>query len=71
MIETGALDGRTMTSFPSIKTDLQNAGANWQDSEVVVDQGLTTSRSPDDLPAFNDKMVEEFGEGVHEGQKTL
>ncbi len=71
LIETGALEGRSMTSFPSIKTDLKNAGANWVDSEVVVDQGLTTSRSPDDLPAFNDKMVEEFGEGVHEGQKTL
>ncbi len=71
LIETGALDGRNMTSFSSIKTDLQNAGAHWQDSEVVVDQGLTTSRSPEDLPAFNDKMVEEFAEGVHEGQKTL
>ncbi len=71
LIETGALDGRSMTSFPSIRTDLQNAGVNWQDSEVVVDQGLTTSRSPEDLPAFNDKMVEEFAEGVHAGQQTL
>ena len=71
LIETGALEGRKMTSFPSIKTDLENAGAYWEDSEVVVDQGLTTSRSPEDLPAFNDKMVEEFSEGVHEGQKTL
>ncbi len=71
LIETGALEGRTMTSFPSIKTDLINAGVNWEDREVVVDQGLTTSRSPDDLDAFNDKMIEEFGEGVHQGQKTL
>lgn len=71
MIETGALEGRTMTSFPSIKTDLINAGANWVDQEVVVNQGLTTSRSPEDLDAFNYKMVEEFGEGVHEGQKTV
>ncbi len=68
LIETGALEGRNMTSYPSIKTDLINAGANWEDSEVVVDQGLVTSRSPKDIPAFNRKMVEEFAEGVHEGQ---
>ena len=66
LIETQELDGRKMTSYPSIKTDLINAGANWVDEEVVVDQGLTTSRSPEDLPAFNDKMIEEFCEGVHE-----
>ncbi len=66
LIETKELDGRKMTSYPSIKTDLINAGVNWVDEEVVVDQGLTTSRSPDDLPAFNDKMIEEFREGVHE-----
>ena len=54
-----------MTSFHSIKTDLINAGANWMDKEVVVDNGLVTSRSPDDLPAFNKKMLEEFAEGVH------
>lgn len=71
LIEADVVKGRNMTSFNSIKTDLKNAGANWQDSEVVVDQGLVTSRSPDDLDAFNSKMVEEFGEGVHEGQKTL
>ncbi len=71
LIETGALKGRKMTSFSSIKTDLQNAGVQWVDEEVVVDQGLTTSRNPDDLPAFNAKMIEEFSEGVHEGQKTL
>ncbi|MBK0381920.1 type 1 glutamine amidotransferase [Pedobacter sp. SD-b] len=71
LIETGALKGRRMTSYPSIKTDLINAGANWEDSEVVVDQGLVTSRSPKDLPAFNKKMIEEFREGVHEEQNTL
>lgn len=59
-----------MTSYPSIKQDLINAGANWVDEEVVVDQGLVTSRSPKDLPAFNAKMVEEFAEGVHAGQHT-
>lgn len=66
LIEAGATDGRTMTSYPSIKTDLMNAGANWVDQEVVVDNGLVTSRSPKDLPAFNSKMVEEFAEGRHE-----
>ena len=65
LIETGELEGRKMTSYPSIKTDLVNAGANWVDEEVVVDQGLTTSRNPDDIPAFNSKMIEEFTEGVH------
>jgi len=68
LIETGALEGRNMTSYPSIKTDLINAGVNWEDSEVVVDQGLVTSRSPEDLPAFNEKMIEEFAEGTHKGQ---
>lgn len=66
LIETKELDGKTMTSYPSIKTDLINAGVNWVDEEVVVDQGLTTSRSPADLPAFCDKMMEEISEGVHE-----
>lgn len=65
LIETGRLAGRTVTSYPSIKTDLQNAGAQWIDEEVVVDNGLVTSRSPKDLPAFNEKMLEEFAEGVH------
>ncbi|MEP7252042.1 MAG: type 1 glutamine amidotransferase domain-containing protein [Ginsengibacter sp.] len=65
LIETGLIDGRKMTSYPSIKTDLQNAGANWQDKEVVVDKGLVTSRSPKDLEAFNKKMLEEIGEGIH------
>ena len=65
LIETGLLEGRTMTSYPAIKTDLINAGADWVDREVVVDNGLVTSRSPKDLPAFNKKMVEEIKEGVH------
>ena len=65
LIETGMLDGRTMTSYYSIKTDLENAGVNWQDKEVVVDNGLVTSRSPKDLEAFNKKLIEEIKEGVH------
>lgn len=71
LIETGALEGRELTSYASIVTDLKNAGAKWVNKEVVVDQGLTTSRTPDDLPAFNKKMLEEFAEGVHEEQRTL
>ncbi|MBL3655452.1 type 1 glutamine amidotransferase domain-containing protein [Fulvivirga sediminis] len=71
LIETGALEGRKMTSYKSIKTDLINAGAEWVDEEVVTDQGMVTSRNPDDIPAFCKKMIEEFCEGVHEGQKTL
>jgi protease I len=66
LIEAGAVRGRKLTSFPSIRTDLQNAGAEWVDEEVVVDNGLVTSRSPDDLAAFNAKMIEEFAEGEHE-----
>ncbi|MBB1286269.1 type 1 glutamine amidotransferase [Flavisolibacter sp. BT320] len=65
LIETGMLDGRTMTSYPSLQTDLKNAGVNWVDKEVVVDNGLVTSRKPDDLDAFNKKMIEELGEGQH------
>lgn len=65
LIETGAIEGITMTSYPSIKTDLMNAGVNWVDEEVVVDQGIVTSRKPDDLPAFCQKMLEEIGEGIH------
>ncbi len=65
LIETGLLNGREMTSFHSIKTDLINAGVDWKDEEVVVDNGLVTSRSPEDLPAFNKKMVEEIAEGIH------
>ena len=63
------VEGRTLTSWPSIKTDIRNAGGEWVDEEVCVDQGLVTSRKPDDLPAFNAKMIEEFCEGPHEGQK--
>lgn len=65
LIEAGAVAGRTMTSYSSIKTDLKNAGANWVDEAVVVDRGLVTSRNPGDLKAFNKKMVEEFAEGPH------
>lgn len=68
LIEAGVVDGRTITSYPSLKTDLRNAGATWVDEEVVVDEGLVSSRTPDDLPAFNAKLVEEIGEGKHEGQ---
>lgn len=71
LIETGALEGRKLTSYPSIKTDLENAGAKWVDEDVVVDEGLVTSRKPDDIPAFNRKLVEEYAEGVHEEQKTV
>ncbi len=70
LIEADVLQGRKVTSFSSIRKDLENAGADWVDREVVVDQGLTTSRSPKDLPAFNRKLVEELAEGVHEGQKA-
>ena len=66
LIETGLLHGRKMTSYPSIKTDLKNAGAEWFDKEVVVDNGFVTSRSPKDLEAFNKKLLEEIREGVHE-----
>jgi protease I len=69
LVNAGVLDGRTVTSWPSLKTDLRNAGAEWVDEEVHVDEGLVTSRKPDDLPAFNAKIIEEFAEGVHEGQK--
>jgi protease I len=65
LIETGLLQGRNMTSYPSVKTDLENAGVIWEDKEVIVDHGLVTSRSPKDLEAFNKKMLEEIKEGVH------
>jgi protease I len=68
LIETGELHGRKMTSYPSLKTDLINAGAKWVDEKVVVDNGLVTSRNPNDLPAFCEKMIEEFAEGIHEVQ---
>jgi protease I len=66
LIDAGVAKGLTLTSWPSLRTDLENAGANWVDEEVHVDRGLTTSRKPDDLPAFNAKIVEEFAEGKHE-----
>jgi len=69
LIDAGVAEGRTLTSWPSLETDLRNAGANWVDEEVHVDQGLVSSRKPDDLEAFNAKIVEEFAEGVHEGQR--
>ena len=65
LIEAGVVEGRTITSWPSLQTDLRNAGANWVDQEVVVDNNLVSSRKPDDLPAFNKKIVEEFAEGRH------
>jgi protease I len=65
LIDAGVVRGRTLTSWPAIKTDVRNAGGNWVDDEVVVDNGLVTSRKPDDIPAFNDKMIEEFCEGRH------
>ena len=68
LIETGVVRGRTMTSWPSLKTDLRNAHAIWVDQECVVDNGLVTSRKPDDIPAFNRKMIEEFAEGRHDRQ---
>ncbi len=73
LIEADAVSGRKLTSWPSLQTDLRNAGAEWVDEEVVVDQGLVTSRNPDDLPAFCSKAVEEIAEGKHAGQreKTL
>jgi len=69
LVEADVVKGRTLTSWPSIQTDIKNAGGTWVDEEVHVDEGLVTARKPDDIPAFNEKMVEEFCEGRHEGQK--
>lgn len=69
LIDAGGVKGRRMTSWPSLKTDLANAGAEWVDEQVVTDRGLVTSRKPDDLAAFCPKMVEEFAEGRHGGQR--
>ena len=68
LVEADVVDGRKVTSYPSVQTDVRNAGGNWVDEEVVVDAGLVTSRKPDDIPAFNSKIVEEFAEGVHAEQ---
>jgi protease I len=70
LVEAGVVRGRTLTSWPSIQTDIKNAGGKWVDQEVVVDQGLVTSRKPADIPAFNRKMIEEIGEGIHAGRKV-
>ena len=70
LIDAGGVNGRKMTSWPSLKTDLKNAGAEWVDQEVVTDRGLVTSRKPADIPAFNRKMIEEFAEGVHSEAKA-
>ena len=71
LIDAGVVRGRNVTSYPSLRTDLQNAGANWIDQEVVTDGGLVTSRTPDDLPAFCAKMIEEFAEGIHKGPRRM
>jgi protease I len=70
LVEAGAVKGRRLTSWPSLQTDIRNAGGNWVDEKVVVDEGLVTSRKPDDIPAFNSKMVEEFAEGIHARQRA-
>jgi protease I len=71
LISAGLLKGRKITSWPAIEADVRNAGAEWVDQEVVVDHGLVTSRKPDDIPAFNRKMIEEFSEGIHAEQREL
>src|SRR5919108_2480252 len=70
LVEAGVVRGRRLTSFPSLQTDIRNAGGEWVDEEVVVDRGLVTSRRPADLPAFNEKMLEEFAEGKHAGRRV-
>ncbi len=68
LVEANVVRGRKLTSWPSLQTDIRNAGGDWVDQEVVTDQGLVTSRKPDDIPAFNKKMIEEIAEGKHKGQ---
>ena len=70
LVEAGVVRGRRLTSFPSLQTDIRNAGGNWVDEEVVVDSGLVMSRKPDDLPAFDKKLIEEFAEGRHQEQSA-
>lgn len=67
LIEAGLVNGRKLTSWPAIQSDIKNAGGNWVDEEVVCDNGLVTSRKPDDIPAFSAKVIEEIGEGIHSG----
>jgi protease I len=69
LVEAGVVRGRKLTSWPTLQTDIRNAGGEWVNEEVVVDRGLVTSRKPDDIPAFNEKMIEEFAEGVHAEQR--
>jgi protease I len=69
LVEADVVEGRTLTSYPTLQTDIRNAGGNWVDEEVVTDQGLVTSRNPDDVPAFCSKIVEEFAEGKHEDHR--
>jgi protease I len=70
LVEAGVVRDRKLTSWPTLQTDIRNAGGNWVDEQVVVDEGLVTSRKPDDIPAFNKKMIEEFCEGKHTEQRT-
>jgi protease I len=70
LVEADVVNGRTVTSWPSLRTDLRNAGADWVDREVATDEGLVTSRKPDDIPAFNGKMIEAFAEGRHQAQRA-
>jgi protease I len=69
LVEAGVVEGRRLTSWPSLKTDIENAGGTWVDEELTIDRGLFTSRKPDDLPAFCEKLVEEMAEGIHEEQR--
>jgi deglycase len=69
LVEAGVVKGRKLTSWPTLQTDIRNAGGNWVDEQVVTDQGLVTSRKPDDIAAFSKKMIEEFAEGVHAGRR--
>jgi protease I len=70
LVEADVVRGRTVTSWPSLRTDIKNAGGDWVDREVVTDNGLVTSRKPEDIPAFNRKMIEEFAEGLHEPERA-